>query len=102
MILSMSEILVILIICVLVLKPEDIPIIAKKFIEFKNYIFGIKDEIVAKIHQEVYSDIEDDIADINQYLEKIIEIEGKYDGDYNLTSVKKKYINLIKKTKNET
>ena len=101
MILSFSEILVILVICILVLKPEDIPIIAKKFIEFKNYIFGIKKELIAKVHQDVYTEIEDNAQEINRYLEKIIELEGKYDGDYALSSVKKKYIKLIKNGDNE-
>jgi hypothetical protein len=98
--LSFSEILLVLLVSVLLLKPEDLPLIMRKFIELKNYIFGIKEEIVTKIHQEIGAEIENDVADMNKYLEKIIEIEGKYDGDYNLSSVQKKYTTLLKNSTN--
>jgi hypothetical protein len=97
---SFYEILLVLLIAILLLKPEDIPLVAKKFIQSKNYIFSIKEEIATAIHKEVYSEIEGDVADMNKYLEKIIEIEGKYDGDYDLISVKKKYTTLLKNSKN--
>ena len=97
---SFYEILLVLLIAILLLKPEDIPLVAKKFIQSKNYIFSIKEEIATAIHKEVYSEIEGDVADMNKYLEKIIEIEGKYDGDHDLISVKKKYTTLLKNSKN--
>ena len=99
--LSLSEIFIMLLVSLLILKPEDLPVIFKKLGEIRNYILGIKEEVLGSVSKELDIDLKDDLEVMNRYLEKIIEIEGEYDGPYDLVSIKKKHKTLIKQQKDE-
>jgi hypothetical protein len=93
---SFAEILVVAIIAVIILKPEDISLLLKSCIKFKHYFFGIKKDMEAKLRAElelegITEDLASEIEIMNKYLEKIISKEGKYEGDYNLDAIRNHY-----------
>lgn len=98
---SMFEIAVICIVCLLVMKPEDIPKILKKFREMKAFISDTKREIVS--HLDINTAIidksgcmlESEVEQINFYLGKIADQGAEYDGEYDLTSIKKYYRKIM-------
>ena len=98
--LSLSEIVIMLLVSLFILKPEDLPVIFKKLGEIRNYILGIKEEVLGSVSKELDIDLKDDLEVMNRYLAKIIEVDGEYHGPYDLASVKKKHKSLIKKQKN--
>lgn len=96
---SLGEILVVMLVALIVMKPEDIPIIIKKIQEFKLYCSAVKNQALVYITKdlEIDSDIvENNAEQLNFYLEKIINIQGYYDGNYSLDELKTKYDKLIK------
>ncbi|MDF2965947.1 MAG: hypothetical protein K0Q51_1335 [Rickettsiaceae bacterium] len=93
---SFSEIIVVLIVAVLVLKPEDVPILAKKFKELKNYFIDFKKEINKNIDQltdqaDITKAAEEDIEEINFYLKRIVELGSSYNGNYDLEEIRSHY-----------
>ncbi len=97
---SFSEILVVLVVAILVLKPEDIPVVFKKIKGAYNYIFSIKKEIEKSV--EKLSDSEEIEKDeINFYLKKIVACDASYEGDYSLSDIKSFYHKLLLKKRLE-
>ena len=95
---SIGEILVVLIVALLVIKPGDIVVIAKKLLYFRNYITNLKNEIFEGVTTELAVDsklIEQELDEFNFYLEKIIKIAGNYDGEYKLSALKERYNKLL-------
>ncbi len=95
---SLSEILVVILVAILVAKPEDIPVIIKKIQKFKLYISNIKDQALSYLTEDVK--IDDIILDhspeqLNFYLERIINMQGHYEGDYSLKELKARHNELI-------
>ena len=70
---SLFELLVVLIVAFLVLKPEDVPHIAKKLKDCYNFFTATKAEITSylDLSQKPSIKVDDDIDQINFYLEKI-------------------------------
>lgn len=98
---SLGEILVVMLVAMIVTKPEDIPVIIKKIQEFKLYCSAVKNQLLAYITKDLKIDNDIDILEnnaeqLNFYLEKIINIQGYYDGNYSLDELKEKYDKLIK------
>jgi len=96
---SLGEILVILLIAMLITKPEDIPIIIKKIQELKLYCTNFKNQALHYITNdlEINADIlASNPEQLNFYLEKIINLQGYYDGNYSLQELKMTYDELIK------
>lgn len=94
--LSLSEIVIILIVIVLVTKPTDVPIIIKNIKFLFTYLTALKHDFFNFIDTKVLDEEDkkhqvDNLDNINFYINKIIEIEGKYDGEYNLAAVKAYY-----------
>jgi len=91
---SLSEILVILIITLLILKPKDIPIIIKTTQQLIGYLRNLTAEFSSHLHnsQDNNCDTQDEIK---FYLQKIIDINGTYEGDYSIKHLKSKYHELI-------
>jgi Sec-independent protein translocase protein TatA len=94
---SLFELLVVLLVSFLVIKPEDLPKIAKKIRYFRSFITDTKKEIIS------YLDLDDkevelsaDTERMNFYLEKIADMESDYKGEYSIESIKKHYNSLIK------
>ncbi|XVN41065.1 MAG: DUF2672 domain-containing protein [Rickettsia endosymbiont of Argas persicus] len=80
---TLAQALVVLFIGLFAIKPKDIPVIIRKIKDIKSYIMNIsQSNDLPKTEQ------------LNFYIQKIINIEGYYDGDYDL--VKEKYNKLIK------
>lgn len=101
---SLFEILVILIVSLFVMKPEDIPKIIKKIQEFKNFITNTKQEILSHFDQDMLTNknpssdlLEYEIDQVNFYLAKISKLGSEYNGDYSLMSIKNHYRQLINK-----
>lgn len=94
---SFGELLVVAIVAILVMKPEDIPIILQKFHQLKSYFANIKQDISAYLNKElaVDKDLREEFEQINFYLQKIIELNGTYEEEYSLQKVKAKYHQLI-------
>ena len=93
---SLIELLVILVIILLVLKPEDIPVLFRGVKKIKNYLNNIIEDI-SKLIEEGNIKIDDEyLTDLNRYLKTIIEIQGYYNGKYNLEDIKDCYEKLLK------
>ena len=96
---SLGEILVVLLVALLVIKPEDIPAILRKIQQLHISFNNMKKEAYSYFAKEISIDgkpIKDDLEELNFYLEKIISIEGEYKGEYELGELKKKYHELMK------
>lgn len=100
---SFFEILVVLIVSLLVIKPEDIPQIIKKAKEFRAFITDTKKEIFAhfdpemniKANQNATKDLDMQMEQMNFYLEKISDLGAEYKGEYSLELVKEHYRKLM-------
>ncbi|CEO16919.1 hypothetical protein RMONA_02575 [Rickettsia monacensis] len=86
---SLTQILLILFVGILVTKPYDIFIIIKEFKKIKAYLINIKSSIIKNIDEPLETE------QVNFYLKKIINLEGYYHGNYDLTTIKEKYYTLI-------
>lgn len=78
---SLIQTLIVLFIGLFVIKPADIPILINKIKKIKSYFSNVESS---------------EVEQLNFYIQKIISIEGYYDGDYNLVAIKEKYNKLIK------
>ena len=91
---SIGEIFVVMVVALLVIKPQDLPTIFKVFKQVRRYIRGITADIMSK-----FEDHEEDVEEINRYLEKISGLDEKYEGPYELDEIKKYYHKILKKHK---
>jgi len=92
---SLGELVVIFLVVLLVVKPQDIPVIIQKLHELRRIYNRFKDSIISYVNSEDIS-FSAEVAEINFYLKKIISINGSYHGDYTLEEIKKNYHTLIK------
>ncbi|MBN8512102.1 MAG: DUF2672 domain-containing protein [Rickettsiales bacterium] len=99
---SLFEILLILAIALLVMKPEDIPKIAKTLMNIKRYIDNTKKEIISYIDLEPkdstkssVNTAENEVEQMNFYLQKIADLDDDYEGVYDLDAIKKHYRKLV-------
>lgn len=98
---SLFEILLILAVALLVMKPEDIPKIAKTLMNFKRYMDNAKKEIMSYVDLEQESatshikPLENQIEQMNFYLQKIADLGDDYEGIYDLDAIKKHYRKLV-------
>lgn len=95
---SFSELLVVILILFVVLKPEDIPKLAGFLKSLHKSIFKIKSQF-----KKEFLDISDKVAfdpkdkdTINFYLTKISELGSEYEGDYDINKVKSFYHKILK------
>jgi len=99
---SLFEFLVVIIVGILVVKPEDLPKILTKFKEIRAFIENTKKEImshldpISELKEVALENLNQDMDQINFYLEKISNLGSEYDGDYSLTSIKNHYHKIIK------
>lgn len=89
---SLSEVAIITLVGLFVLKPNDLKQLARSFKNLVSYASKIKQEIFDSITED---ESEEDKERINNYLAKIIKLSGKYEGKYDLPSVKAHYHKLI-------
>ncbi len=99
---SLFEILVVLIVALLVVKPEDIPQIVKKLKELRAFVTNTKKEIFAhfdpdinKTNKNSSENLDMQMEQMNFYLEKISDLGSEYKGEYSLESVKEHYRKLM-------
>lgn len=88
---SLAETTIIILVGLFVLKPEDLKQIARSVKNLINYVNKLKQEIFDSIQE----DDEKDQDKINNYLARIVQISGKYEGEYDLASVKAYYHKLL-------
>lgn len=112
---SISELLVVLIIALVVTKPQDLPAIIKSFKQAKTYLASLKEQIFKQLQEHLPDlddisndtkeqesiksrqiDYKDSPQELNFYLEKIILLQGSYEGDYSKEALKAEYTKLIK------
>lgn len=100
---SLFEILVILFVAFLLIKPEDFPKVLEKLKEVNNFLMKTKKEIFSHIDlssnsNEINSKVEENIEQINFYLEKISSLGESYEGEYSLEKIRDHYQKLVKKS----
>ncbi len=89
---TLAELALIVVVGLFVLKPADLVLIAKSFKNFLSYIGKLKNELFSALDE---SETPKDQEQINNYLAKIIHISGKYEGKYDLPSIKAYYHRLL-------
>ena len=101
---SLFEILVILIVALLVVKPEDVPQIVSKLKELRAFVSNTKKEIFSHFDPDTSTklkqsseDLGSQIEQMNFYLEKIGDLDSEYDGEYSLVPVKEHYRKAMNK-----
>ena len=98
---SLFEILVILIVALLVIKPEDIPKLIKKFKKTRTFVTNTKKDVLNYFDPDKKklpsNDLEGQMEQMNFYLEKISDLDSEYTGDYSLDSVKEHYRKAMNK-----
>lgn len=90
--------LVVLIVAILVMKPEDIPFLLQKMRQLKLYVLQLKQDFKDHLDDEIVHDqrlLKSDIAEINHYLQKISDMGQQYIGDYSLDDIRKKYQSMV-------
>lgn len=95
---SFGELCVVAIVAIIIMKPEDLPIIIKKIKYARKYIAHLKIEIINYFDKELridHKELEQDVDEINSYIKKIINLGSDYKGDYSLEDVKDKYKRLV-------
>lgn len=86
---SFPELLIVMLVGVFVLKPADLKVVVRGIRNFTRYLGKLKDEIFASIDET------EDQVQINNYMKKILAISGKYEGEYDLPSIKAYYHKLL-------
>jgi Sec-independent protein translocase protein TatA len=94
---SFSELVIVVLIGLIVLKPEDIPSVIKQVQNFFNYISSLRKEIEKEFLDATKSSAPEEIDNINFYMAKISKLGETYTGEYNLQSIKAFYHKLILK-----
>ncbi|MCC8417261.1 MAG: DUF2672 domain-containing protein [Rickettsia endosymbiont of Bryobia graminum] len=95
---SLGEILIVALVAIIVAKPEDIPILLKKIQQFKSYFSDIKNQLLSYVTKDIKIEnmtLENTPEQLNYYLERIIDIQGYYEGNYSLEDLKAKHKELI-------
>lgn len=95
---SWTQLILTFFIGLLVIKPNEIFLIAKQIKKVKFYLSNVKSFIFEKNY---LIEEQQEIEQLNFYLQKIIMLEGSYEGDYDLVTLKEKYHKLIKSTLND-
>jgi Sec-independent protein translocase protein TatA len=100
---SLEEILVIIIVAILLIKPEDLPIIFTKIQSFQQYLAALKRDLYSSLNHITKESValKQDTQEINFYLHRIIDIVGFYDGDYSIESLKTRYNELVQQALEE-
>ncbi len=95
---SISELIIVIIVAIIIIKPEDLPYIIKQIKKLRRFFYNIKDEFLGSIDQNILDDDENaETEAVNKYIEKIISLGGKYEGNYNLKDVRTFYHSLLRK-----
>lgn len=98
---SLFEILVILAVALLVVKPEDVPQIVSKLKELRAFVNNTKKEIFshfeldAKPSKKTSQDLGGQMEQMNFYLEKIGDLGSEYSGEYSLEAIKEHYRKIM-------
>lgn len=103
-IMSLAEVLVVIMVALLVMQPNDIAVIITKTQQLKAYLAKTKREIFSYINKELQIDKNklDNLDELNFYLQKIITITGSYDGNYSIEQIKERYHQLVKREINQS
>ncbi|HJD55629.1 MAG TPA: DUF2672 domain-containing protein [Rickettsia endosymbiont of Pyrocoelia pectoralis] len=95
---SWTQLILTFLITILVIKPNEIFLIAKQVKKIKLYLYNLKSFIMKN---NCLIKNKSDTKKINFYLQKIIALEGEYEGNYDLITIKEKYHKLIESTIND-
>ncbi|RYE06042.1 MAG: hypothetical protein EOP33_02230 [Rickettsiaceae bacterium] len=97
---SISELIVILIVAIFVIKPEDIVTLLRKARQIKVHISSFRNNIINYLAEvtdvnEKHDDITDDKDEINLYMQKISALGESYNGNYSSHEVRQAYHKLL-------
>ena len=103
---SLPELIVVLIVTFLVAKPGDFPKILSRFKEIRAFIANTKKEIMShldftseleqSLKSDISSNLNEEVDQVNFYLEKIANLGVEYESEYSLSSVKEHYRKIVK------
>mgnify|MGYP000482276358 CR=1 FL=1 len=98
---SFSEILVILIVSIFCITPQDLKEILAKIQQIKKFVKSSQQKINSYLeldeernHGSIMSDF--GVDEINTYLAKILSLGHEYSGEYNIDDIKKYYDSIAK------
>lgn len=96
---SFGEIIIVLLVAALVLKKEDAVTLLRFFRRLRSQVYSLKDEVLSAIDPDSNHSAKTvaEVEDINLYLEKIIKLGYRYEGEYDLDTIKNYYLKLCKK-----
>lgn len=92
---SFGEFLLIGLLSIVILQPKDFKILGKAVRKMIIYINNVKSSLINALEDEPENIEESERKIINDYLAKIIELSGKYEGEYDLKSVKSYYHKIL-------
>ena len=98
---SSSELFLILLVGLLVLRPEDIPNFFKQIRRWYNFWLDTKKSLISKIDLSLDTDKNFNSQDheiINDYLKKISDMGSCYNGEYDLDKVQKFYEKILEES----
>lgn len=105
-VMSLPELIVVLIVTFLVAKPGDFPKILSRFKEIRAFIANTKKEIMShldftseleqSLKSDISSNLNEEVDQVNFYLEKIANLGVEYESEYSLSSVKEHYRKIVK------
>lgn len=101
---SFSEIIIVIIVAIIIIKPEDLPYIIRQIKKIRRFFYNIKDEFLGAIDQNLLEndDSNAETEAINKYIEKILSLGEKYEGNYNLKDIREFYHKLLKDRNNRS
>ncbi len=103
---SSGEIIIVVLLAVIFCKPEDLSKIAKQFNQLKQWLDNTYKEIMSQINnssetieldnnREEFEYSESERDKINFYITEILKLGGKVEADYDLSSLRSKYLELL-------
>lgn len=95
---SLFELLLIVFVAVLLIKPDDIPVLSKNIAKIYSIFKEQKDRMLSHIFVEIAEEdknIEANKDQINYFLDRIAYLGDNYSGDYDLEKIKSHYKKLI-------
>ena len=101
---SWAELLVIIIVFLIFVGPEELPTVLKHIKKAKKYIFQIKDEYQGFLKEAMgdeEQDLKDITNDINRKLAEIVDLEGNIQERYDISDIVKNHkpVNMITEDK---
>jgi Sec-independent protein translocase protein TatA len=88
--LSLSEVALVCLVSILVIKPEDVPSIIRQLKQWKNKIGNVKNDLVSSIHNiEGVDEIKSQLHSAQNEIKTIIDLNGNPQRIYDIDEIRK-------------